>query len=218
LIEDLSAHRTAALRELLAGRTDVALPALIFVLVKRIVFRSPSDSCVDIRPQVTDLTSSSEGIGGSPAAVAFARRHQAWVDQLSDAEGLWEWLCRQSQEVLLELLTFCIACTVTTVQKRREAASQSRYDEADVLATALSLDMADWWKPTKSRYLTLVSKAQILSAVSEAVSPQAADNISGMKKDAMAGRAEELLAGRRWLPEPLRTKPRAHDNQDIAAE
>ena len=39
----------------------------------------------------------------------------------------------------------------------------------------------------------------------DAVTTQAAENIARMKKAAMAARAEELLAGTRWLPEPLRT-------------
>ena len=43
-----------------------------------------------------------------------------------------------------------------------------------------------------------------MAAVSEAVSPQVAENLRQMKKDAMASHAEELLAGKRWLPEALR--------------
>ncbi|MCI0565033.1 MAG: hypothetical protein MN733_41740, partial [Nitrososphaera sp.] len=75
-----------------------------------------------------------------------------------------------------------------------------------VLADATSLDMADWWEATKENYFSRVPKAQITAAVVEAVSPQAADNIARMKKDTMALRAEELVAGKRWLPEVLRTR------------
>ena len=54
--------------------------------------------------------------------------------------------------------------------------------------------MADWWEATRDLYLGGVSKLHILSAVAEVVSPQAAENIKRLKKDAMVVRAEELLA------------------------
>jgi ParB family chromosome partitioning protein len=42
--------------------------------------------------------------------------------------------------------------------------------------------------------------------VREGVSPEAAANIAGMKKLAMAEAAERRLAGTGWLPELLRTR------------
>ena len=81
---------------------------------------------------------------------------------------------------------------------------QERFDQADMLAEATNLDMSDWWEPTGERYLNRVSKAQIMAAASEAVSPQVAENLRQMKKDAMVSRAEELLTGKRWLPKALR--------------
>ena len=62
----------------------------------------------------------------------------------------------------------------------------------------------------RETYLDRVTKQQILDAVSEAVSGQAAENIATLKKAAMAARAEELFAGSGWLPEPLRTRSPAH--------
>jgi ParB family chromosome partitioning protein len=49
-----------------------------------------------------------------------------------------------------------------------------------------------------------VSKARILEAVAEAESTGAAENLSKLKKDALAARAEEKLAGTGWLPTVLR--------------
>ena len=86
---------------------------------------------------------------------------------------------------------------------------QERFDQADMLAEATNLDMADWWVPKGERYLNRVPKALIMVAASEAVSPQAAENLRQMKKDDMASRAEELLAGKRWLPEALRLMDRS---------
>jgi ParB family transcriptional regulator, chromosome partitioning protein len=75
---------------------------------------------------------------------------------------------------------------------------------ADRLTAALGLDMAEWWQPTAESYFGRVSKARILAAVAEGVSPQAAENLAGLKKDALIALAEDRLAGRRWLPAPLR--------------
>jgi ParB family chromosome partitioning protein len=53
-----------------------------------------------------------------------------------------------------------------------------------------------------------VTKARILQAVREARGEQAAQLMDHLKKGDMAERAEELLGGSGWLPEPLRTPGR----------
>lgn len=59
--------------------------------------------------------------------------------------------------------------------------------------------------PTVRTYLGRVTKAHVLAAVREAVSREAADRMTSMKKQAMAEAAEQLLAGTGWLPELMRT-------------
>jgi ParB family chromosome partitioning protein len=78
---------------------------------------------------------------------------------------------------------------------------------ADVLANTLHLDMASQFDEQLPAFLGRVSKPQILAAVREGVSPQAAERIADLKKDAMAQRAGEMLQGTGWLPEPLRAAP-----------
>ena len=204
LLEDLSAHRTAALRVVLAGEPRTALMALLHVLVSRTFFGFIGETCVDIRVNIVDLRPSAEGIGESKAVAALAARHQGWLDRLADPDQLWSWLGQQTDETLLELLAYCVAVSVNAVRRKSDGYMRERFDQADLLAEATNLDMADWWEPTGERYLNRVSKARIMAAASEAVSPQAAENLRQMKKDAMASRAEELLAGKRWLPEALR--------------
>jgi len=80
---------------------------------------------------------------------------------------------------------------------------------ADRLAEALDLDMvAAGWVPTAENYLGRVTKARILGAVREAKGEGAAQLIDHLKKGEMAEKAEVLLAGSGWLPEPLRTPRR----------
>ena len=177
------------------------------VLVSRTFFGFTGETCVDIRANIVDLRSSAEGIGESKAVAALAARHQGWLDRLAEPDRLWSWLGEQTEKTLLELLAYCVAVSVNAVRRKSDSYMQERFDQADMLAEATNLDMADWWEPTSERYLNRVSKALIMIAASEAVSPQAAENLRQMKKDAMASRAEELLARKRWLPEALRLSP-----------
>jgi ParB family chromosome partitioning protein len=87
--------------------------------------------------------------------------------------------------------------------KRRTERAASAH--ADLLAEVLGLDMTATWKPTVASYFGRVSKERIIEAVREGVSAEAAANIAGMKKLAMAEAAERRLAGTGWLPELLRT-------------
>lgn len=82
--------------------------------------------------------------------------------------------------------------------KRRSLAT------ADTLAATVELNMAAHWQPTVSSYLGRITKAHIAEAVKEGVSSEAAERISGLKKQPMAESAERLLAGSGWLPSLLR--------------
>ena len=69
--------------------------------------------------------------------------------------------------------------------------------------------VAAGWTPTVENYLGRVTKARILGAVREARGERAAQLIDHLKKAEMAEKAQELLAGSGWLPEPLRTPGRS---------
>jgi ParB family chromosome partitioning protein len=80
---------------------------------------------------------------------------------------------------------------------------------ADRLARAVDLDpAAAGWKPTVDNFLGRVTKARILGAVREARGEAAAERLETLRKTEMAERAQALLAGSGWLPEPLRTPGR----------
>ncbi|MBX3671020.1 MAG: ParB/RepB/Spo0J family partition protein [Rhodocyclaceae bacterium] len=224
LLADLTAHRTAALQECLAARSDVALIALTHALAVKTFGGGGYDpaTCLGIVVEAPNLESSSPGIGGSKAGEAMARRHEEWVRKLPKPGELWTWIDTQDASTRLELLAYCIARTVDAVQQpsgRRRALVH-----ADQLATAVSLDMAAWWEAAGERYLARVPKARILEAVREGVSERDAESMGGLKKDAMVPHAERLLAGKDWLPEVLRSPPlpapapAARDEPALAAE
>jgi len=65
--------------------------------------------------------------------------------------------------------------------------------------------MTEYWQPTAASYLGRVSKDLIAEAVRGGLSDQDAPRlIAGLQKQAMAERAEQLLAGKGWLPPLLR--------------
>ena len=86
------------------------------------------------------------------------------------------------------------------------------------IATAVALDLSSTWAPTAENFLGRVTKARIIEAVREARDEAEAEALAALKKDAMAERAEALLSGSGWLPEPLRTPASATSAQKATAE
>jgi ParB family chromosome partitioning protein len=60
----------------------------------------------------------------------------------------------------MDLLAYCTAVTIDAVFRRQ--ADWGRRAEANLLATALRLDMAEWWRPTLEGFLDRITKEQIL--------------------------------------------------------
>jgi ParB family transcriptional regulator, chromosome partitioning protein len=79
--------------------------------------------------------------------------------------------------------------------------------DSNAIAEAVNLDMADWWEPTAQGYLNHVPKAQIVQALKEAGPDLADDGVGALKKDVLVVKAVSRLAGKRWLPAPLRRPP-----------
>jgi ParB family chromosome partitioning protein len=65
--------------------------------------------------------------------------------------------------------------------------------------------MANWWEVSAAGYLQHVPKVRILTAVKEARTEADAAAMAKLKKDELVALAEASLAGRRWLPVPLRS-------------
>jgi ParB family chromosome partitioning protein len=115
-----------------------------------------------------------------------------------DAQGLFQWILEQSQDQQLALLAFCAAGSLDAIQNHENESP------ADNLARALNLDLRRWWRPTAEGYFKSISKAAILQAVSEAVSPAAAARMDTLKKKDLASEADSALGASGWLPPFLR--------------
>lgn len=205
VIAELTAHRTAAMRDALAQDPDLAQLALVHALVSRVFGMGGLASCLDIRWGSRELTAFGEGIDESPAGLAIAERHRLWARQMpTQTEDFWDFVVGLDHDSRASLLAHCVSLTLDAL-KTWERRPLTVLRHAETLATALDLDMRAYWKPTAVRYLDRVTKAQIAAAVSEGVSPEAAARLSGLKKDQMVEIAEPLLVEAGWLPAVLRT-------------
>ena len=86
LVEDLTAHRTAALRAVLATRPDVALVAAAHSLALRVCYESCYDvgSCLSLTSEKGGcrLDPHAKGIETSPAQVRLSEIHSQWLKRI----------------------------------------------------------------------------------------------------------------------------------------
>ena len=140
----------------------------------------------------------------SPAHKALTEKREHWRIRLpDDPEKLWDWLMERDQSEVMDLLALCVAQTVYAVRLPHQS-SLSRFAAAANLGNAVSLDMADWWKPTGEAYLSRVKKNQIIEALTEATGAKDIEDLKAMKKSDLVVEAEKRLANTRWLPRILR--------------
>ena len=201
LIEDLTAHRTAALQAMLADNPKVALAAVVHAMALGVFYDERDASRLQITPRVVSLDRHAEGMDGTEAAKQLAATTKAMRKRLpKQASKLWAWLQNQQQKTLLALLAVCAGHTVDAVAKNGGESGE----HAAQLAAALRLDMADYWQPTAAGYFSRVSKEQTLAAIEDACGASAKGGYVTLKKTALADAAETKLKGLRWLPELLR--------------
>ncbi|WP_457488906.1 ParB/RepB/Spo0J family partition protein [Tardiphaga sp. P5_C10] len=214
LIRDLTAHRTLGLRLALSEQPEVAIVAVTHALAAQIFYRGADVHVLDIRPVSTMLSSHGDGIEDTKAGRAWADRHARWAAQMPrDVSDLWTFVVELDRDSRLALFALCVALTVNAVRLPSERRPRAMIT-ANRLAEAVSLDMAAHWAPTVQAYLGRVTKAHILAAVREAVSNEAADRMTDMKKQDMAEAAEQSLVGTGWLPVLMRTPRSAYEPAD----
>lgn len=215
LVAELTACRTAGLRNALAEHPATALTAVVHALAAATFYsRSDRISCLEIVPRSASLVAHASGIDECPAMATIAERHAAWERRMpEDAAELWGFVAGLDQAGQVELLAHCASLTVNAMHLPKQRTATAASAHADLLAETLRLDMTATWAPTVASYLGRVSKERIVEAVREGVSVEAAANIAGMKKLAMAEAAERRLAGTGWLPELLRTGSAVEDHK-----
>lgn len=205
LVEDLSAHRTAALRIELARNPAVALAMTVHALALPLCYGAGTQgSCLTLRVTSETMERHAKVLGDSPAHQAMDTEAAGWAERLpEDADDLLAWCLAQTQDMLLELLAFTAALSVNAVQAKHERADSPRLAHADRLAEALALDMTQHWSPSVEGFYGRLPKTALIHVVSEAKAPISV-SISQMKQKEAARYVARAVEGRGWLPSPLR--------------
>ncbi|MGD9727744.1 MAG: ParB/RepB/Spo0J family partition protein [Hyphomicrobiaceae bacterium] len=220
LVEELTSEKTAAIARVLAGRPDIALAAVVHaLLLDRFYPGSSSHSCLDLRATAPRLTGRIAESNLSDTLMAqLIEEGRIGTPLPGNPDDLWSWCLERGQAELLDLLAVVAALSVDAVQRKADQAGLLRLIHADALARAVSLDMRDWYTPTAEDYFARVSRPRIIADIDEAKGEHA-PSLEKLKKADLAKRAETLIAGTGWLPQPLRiadATEQANDDADLA--
>jgi len=217
MIAELTAIRTMAMRCELAKRPNLALAIIVHDLALAAFYETweHDEKLTEIALKLTDVASFIENGDGDKAVSERRAVLEDWASRLpSDVKELWPWVIAQEESALLELLAILVAGTINLVTSRGEKPS-ARATSRDRLTTALTLDMTRWWR-ADARFLSRISKAAILAALAEGVSPKIAASLSQGTKGDLVPAAERKLAKSSWLPVVLRTPKPSDDQVDVA--
>jgi ParB family chromosome partitioning protein len=230
LVIELTAHRTLALRDAVASNPHVAMTALLHKLCVDAFHNAYAPGCLEAFIRQIHLPVQAPGLKDSASAKAVDDRHEAWrSDMPRDETALWDWLVGLDDTSRSSLLAHCVSYSVNALFEKVDRYGgngvsmhglRRRLDQADRLARAVNLDMAEaGWRPTVDNYLGRVTKSRILEAVREAKGESSAQLIDHLKKSEMAKEAERLLEDTGWLPEPLRlaeAAPASSESETVA--
>lgn len=226
LISELTAVRTVALRNALAGDPNAAFIALLHALTLSVFHQHGTHGCVQIGVTQAWLGNVAPNLRETSWSVAIQERHEQWGERLPDEPGaLWDFLTALAHDEQMALLAHCVSLGVNALFEPVKGYDgrisahgiAQRIAAADSLAAVVGLDMANaGWTPTVDNYLGRVTKPRIIEAVREAKGDATAVLIEHLKKGDMAREAERLLEGTGWLPEPLRLPQAEPGDEEVA--
>lgn len=202
LMFNLSSHRTAAMQAMMIDNQQVSLAALATKMAFS-TFGEYKDSPVKISMThaIHTLEKHAPTLHESRAAAAISDERSAWKERLPEDSKEWfGWFLSQKQEVLLSMIVFTTATCTEALQGRCDGV-----DGGKQIASALNLNMADWWEPTPETYLDLVPKTKLIEMVLEVAGHTESEVMVKMKKPDAIEHAMTHMQGSRWLPTPLRS-------------
>lgn len=199
LIEDLTAQKTAALRIELARAPATALALVVSTLAGSVFYRGDG-GVLEARLTTRSLRPSIREHETCAAMLALNAEHERVKAMLpEDQDDLWEWCLNAEDPALLNVLAVAAAHGIDAVESKADA-NHCGTEQGAVLAEALGLDMARWYRPTASGYFSRISKAAILSDLETARQSPCAPSWLKLKKDELAALAEREAAACGWRP------------------
>ena len=219
LLIDLTAHKTMGLRDAVQADVNAALATVVHALVLQVFYPGYGVwTPLQLRLTTTGLERLAPGVDDGPAGRRVRDRCEAWGARLPErADDLWGVVAGLAPSDQLDLMACCAGVGLYAVRDPHDR-RPGALAQAETLATVVGLDMAGTWVATASSYFSRVAKARVLEAVTEAVNPEEAGRIAGLKKADMAEAAERLVEGKGWLPVPLRTVSNAVEPEEPGAQ
>ncbi len=138
LLVELTAYRTASLRDALAEHPDEALLCLLHALTLNALFGDAFAACLDVRTASRDLGQEAQGIEAAPAARRIEARHAGWAKQMpARADDVWAFVVDLDSDSRLALLAHCVSLTLDAVRGWR--GRSAALAQADDLARRIRL-------------------------------------------------------------------------------
>jgi ParB family chromosome partitioning protein len=219
LLIDLTAHKTMGLRDAVQADVNAALATVVHALALQVFYPTYGVwTPLQLRLTTTGLERLAPGVDDGPAGRRVRDRCEAWGARLPERpEDLWGVVAALAPSDQLDLMACCAGVGLYAVRDPHDR-RPGALAQAETLATAVGLNMAETWSATAASYFSRVPKARVLDAVTEAVNPEEAGRIAGFRKADMAEAAERLVEGKGWLPVPLRTVSDAAEPEDQGAD
>lgn len=203
MTDELSRMRTAALQAEVAKNQKLAFAVLLDALLPILTSRFPSAHAIQLRAgtgiqEPTQHFDYNTREMGSP--------YEAVADLIGSvpetAEDRFQWVLGLEDEAVARMLA---ACTGALIDARQgKFAEVERLRSVDRIARAAKLDMREHWEGGVEFFGAITKKA-MLTAMTEACGPQAAENVAKLGKQDLALACADRIPGRGWLPPALVT-------------
>ena len=201
MIETLSRIKTLAVQEVVAGNPALALDILLDCLAGQIVHADPAyHSPLSLRLEGFNAAVPDDMMAGYDIA-GVAKLSAADFAALPERDRL-AFIQAMDAEAKGRLLALLVASQIDGGQAsgtRRD----TRHRRFERIAAASGVDIAAKWQAPIA-FFERLKKPVILKIMAEELGQAAADNCAKMKKGDLVLAAAERLAGRGWLPQPLR--------------
>jgi ParB family chromosome partitioning protein len=202
LIEDLTAQKTAALRIETARSPCIALAVVVHALAID-AFYGCGDTVLKLRLTQRGLRPAIKEHESCSALLALeAERERIAATLPEDGAALWSWCLNAGQTELLDVLAVAVAFGIDAVERKSDP-NRGGKEHGNALAAALSLNMAEWYRPTAAGYFSRIGKAAIISDLESMRQSPAAPAWFKMKKAELAALTEREAVQAGWLPAPL---------------
>lgn len=204
LIRQLTAQRTVALQEAVAGNPHVAMVALavqLFVKTFNVGY-NPTGLGVSIATPSLEMNGG-DVIKTDRAYVLMNERYVAWEKRLvgdgcADAVEIYSRVAALPLADLYALIALCTARSIDTI-----SGTDSRPVLTNLLMIETGLNMADWWQPTAANYFNSVSKTRTLEVLSAVIPADTLAAVGKLKKGELVAEAEKAMVGQHGLPSEL---------------